>query len=54
MGKDNVKRKVENFFRKMRGEISQAELEQLNKELDNPQLSLGIGAATEAPRRMAS
>jgi len=51
MGNDKVKKKIENFFRRFRGEISQAELERLNRALDSPQLTLGIGAATEAPRR---
>jgi len=51
MKNHKVMKKLENTYRRMRGEISQAELVRLNKELDDPQLVLGIGAVTEPPRR---
>jgi hypothetical protein len=48
-----AKKQIENFFRMTRGEITLKEMQRLNHEIDNPQLPLGIGAATEPPRRTA-
>lgn len=54
MRNEKVRKTIENLYRRLRGDISQAELERLNKSLDHQQLTLGIGAATEAPRRTVS
>lgn len=48
-----VKKQIENFFRMANGEITLKEMQRLNSEVDNPQLTLGIGAVTEPTRRTA-